>query len=160
EIDREKARRIGLSTSSIATELRTSLFGLEVSKYKEGEDEYPIQLRLSEDYRYDISTFVNQKIGFRDKFGDKREVPISAVADIRYGSTYGSVKRKDLEKAITMFSNVLEGYNPTEINSQIQRLMETYAVPEGITVKFTGEQDRKSTRLNSSHVKISYAVFC
>src|SRR5690606_40598073 len=24
----------------------------------------------------------------------------------------------------------------------------------------TGEQDRKSTRLNSSHVKISYAVFC
>src|SRR5690606_40565315 len=23
-----------------------------------------------------------------------------------------------------------------------------------------GEQDRKSTRLNSSHVKISYAVFC
>src|SRR5436309_6411437 len=26
--------------------------------------------------------------------------------------------------------------------------------------KFTGEVDRKSTRLNSSHVKISYAVFC
>src|SRR5690606_39494794 len=24
----------------------------------------------------------------------------------------------------------------------------------------TGHQDRKSTRLNSSHVKISYAVFC
>src|SRR5690606_40183860 len=24
----------------------------------------------------------------------------------------------------------------------------------------TGDQDRKSTRLNSSHVKISYAVFC
>src|SRR5690554_7587406 len=24
----------------------------------------------------------------------------------------------------------------------------------------TGDQDRKSTRLNSSHVRISYAVFC
>jgi multidrug efflux pump len=144
DIDREKARRFGLSTSSIATELRTSLFGLEVSKYKEGEDDYPIQLRLSEDYRYDISTLVNKKIGFRDKFGDKREVPISAVADIRYGSTYGSVKRKDLEKAITMFSNVLDGYNPTEINTQIQNLMENYAVPDGITVKFTGEQEEQA----------------
>ncbi len=143
-IDREKARRFGLSTSSIATELRTSLFGLEVSKYKEGEDDHPIQLRLSEDYRYDINTLVNKKIGFRDKFGDKREVPISAVADIRYGSTYGSVKRKDLEKAITMFSNVLDGYNPTEINSQIQGLMENYAVPDGITVKFTGEQEEQA----------------
>src|SRR5690554_7184980 len=28
----------------------------------------------------------------------------------------------------------------------------------GITLTFTG--DRKSTRLNSSHVRISYAVFC
>src|SRR5690349_22562878 len=28
-------------------------------------------------------------------------------------------------------------------------------VPEG-----AGQQDRKSTRLNSSHVEISYAVFC
>lgn len=144
EIDREKARRFGLSTSSIATELRTSLFGLEVSKYKEGEDDYPIQLRLSEAYRYDINTLVNKKIGFRDKFGDKREVPISAVADIQYGSTYGSVKRKDLEKAITMFSNVLDGYNPTEINTQIQGLMENYSIPDGITVKFTGEQEEQA----------------
>src|SRR5690606_41596924 len=27
-------------------------------------------------------------------------------------------------------------------------------------VAFDGQRDRKSTRLNSSHVKISYAVFC
>src|SRR3989442_4272149 len=27
-------------------------------------------------------------------------------------------------------------------------------------VKYFGEKDRKSTRLNSSHVRISYAVFC
>src|SRR5690606_3043660 len=31
----------------------------------------------------------------------------------------------------------------------------------GVQVRFIGErEDRKSTRLNSSHVKISYAVFC
>lgn len=144
EIDREKARRFGLSTSQIATELRTSLFGLEVSKYKEGEDDFPIQLRLSEDYRYDINTLVNKKIGFRDKFGDKREVPISAVSNIQYGSTYGSVKRKDLEKAITLFSNVLDGYNPTEINGQIKELMENYNIPEGVSVKFTGEQEEQA----------------
>src|SRR5690606_39833314 len=35
----------------------------------------------------------------------------------------------------------------------------TYAQPETITCDGCGE-DRKSTRLNSSHVKISYAVFC
>jgi multidrug efflux pump subunit AcrB len=143
-IDREKARRFGLSTSSIAMELRTSLFGLEVSKYKEGEEDYPIFLRLNENSRYDINTLVNKKIGFRDKFGDKREVPISAVADIQYGSTYGSVKRKDSEKVVSMFSNVLDGANPTEINAQIKDLMAAYPVPEGITVKYTGEQEEQA----------------
>jgi multidrug efflux pump subunit AcrB len=144
QIDREKARRFGLSTSSIATELRTSLFGLEVSKFKEGEEDYPIQLRLADSYRYDINTLINKKIGFRDKFGEKREIPISAVANIQYGSTYGSVKRKDLEKVITLYSNVLDGFNPTEINAQIKSLMDSYEVPEGVTVKFTGEQEEQA----------------
>jgi multidrug efflux pump subunit AcrB len=143
-IDREKAKRFGLSTSSIAMELRTSLFGVEVSKYKEGEEDYPITLRLDQDSRYDINTLINKKIGFRDKFGEKREVPISAVADIQYGSTYGSVKRKDSEKVVTMFSNVLDGYNPTEINTQIKDVMAAFPVPEGITVKFTGEQEEQA----------------
>ena len=144
DIDREKARRFGLSTSQIAQDMRTALFGLEVSKFKEGEDDYPIQLRLDDDYRYDINALVNKKIGFRDKFGDKREVPISAVADIKYGSTYGSVKRKDLEKAIAVFSNVLDGYNATEINQKIQIAMNNYEVPDGITVKYTGEQEEQA----------------
>lgn len=148
DIDREKARRFGLSTSEIATDLRTALFGLEVSKYKEGEDDYPIQLRLKESYRYDINTLMNKKIGFRDKFGTKREVPISAVADVKYGSTYGSVKRKDLEKAITVYSNVLDGYNPTEVNAQIQAALQNYEVPDGISVKYTGEQEEQQKSMD------------
>ncbi|WP_339752633.1 efflux RND transporter permease subunit [Algoriphagus aquimarinus] len=147
-IDRDKARRFGLSTSEIATDLRTALFGLEVSKYKEGEDDYPIQLRLTEGFRYDINTLVNKKIGFRDKFGDKREVPISAVADVKYGSTYGSVKRKDLEKAVTIYSNVLDGFNATAVNAQIQAALEYYEVPDGISVKYTGEQEEQQKSMD------------
>ncbi|SFU15653.1 Multidrug efflux pump subunit AcrB [Algoriphagus locisalis] len=148
DIDREKARRFGLSTSEIATDLRTALFGLEVSKYKEGEDDYPIQLRLKEGFRYDINTLVNKKIGFRDKFGTKREVPISAVADVQYGSTYGSVKRKDLEKAITVYSNVLDGFNPTEVNAKIQQALQSWEVPDGISVKYTGEQEEQQKSMD------------
>ncbi|EKB50636.1 efflux RND transporter permease subunit [Cecembia lonarensis] len=143
-INRETARRFGLSTVTIANELRTALFGLEVSKFKEGEDDYPIQLRLKDEYRYDINALINKKINFRDKFGNKKEVPISAVADVQYGSTYGAVKRKDLEKVITIFSNVTDGYNPTEINNQLKALVAEYDVPEGITVRFTGEQEEQA----------------
>ncbi|MCL6257609.1 efflux RND transporter permease subunit [Aquiflexum sp. TKW24L] len=159
-IDRENARRFGLSTSTIANELRTALFGLEVSKYKEGEEDYPIQLRLKDEYRYDISSLINKKINFRDKFGNKKEVPISAVADLQYGSTFGSVKRKDLNKVITIFSNVTDGYNPTEINNQLKELVAQYDVPDGVTVKFTGEQEEqaKSTAFLMNALIIAISV--
>lgn len=144
DIDREKARRFGLSTSTIANELRTALFGLEVSKFKEGEDDYPIQLRLAKEYRYDIGALLNKKISFRDKFGNLKEIPISSVASLEYSSTYGSVKRKDLERVITLFSNVNDGYNATEINNEIKRLVQDFEVPEGIDLSFTGEQEEQA----------------
>ncbi|WP_162343879.1 efflux RND transporter permease subunit [Cyclobacterium salsum] len=144
DIDREKARRFGLSTSTIANELRTALFGLEVSKYKEGEDDYPIQLRLANEFRYDIGALLNKKISFRDKFGNQKEIPISSVASLEYSSTYGSVKRKDLERVITLSSNVNDGFNATEINNAIKQLVQDFEIPEGIDVSFTGEQEEQA----------------
>ncbi|MGY6557937.1 MAG: efflux RND transporter permease subunit [Nitritalea sp.] len=143
-IDRDKARRFGLSTVTIANELRTALFGQEVSKYKEGEDDFPIQLRLMDEYRYDLTALLNKKINFRDKLGNQKVIPISAVADLSYGSTYGSVKRKDLNKVISIFSNVTDGYNPTEINEQLKAMVANYDIPEGISVRFTGEQEEQA----------------
>ena len=143
-IDRDKARRFGLSTGQIASTLRTALFGKEVSKYKVVEDEYPIQLRLKEEYRYNLPALMNQMITFRSQSSGKIvQVPISAVADVTYTTTYGSVKRKDMERVITIYSNVLEGYNPTKINDQLKTLMTFYEMPPGYTYKFTGEQEEQ-----------------
>src|SRR5690554_7568742 len=36
----------------------------------------------------------------------------------------------------------------------------THLLEEGRDVRYVQELNRKSTRLNSSHVRISYAVFC
>src|SRR5690554_5099246 len=142
-INRENALRFGLSTSVIGNELRTALFGLEVSKYKDGEDDYPIQLRLADEFRYDIGALMNRKVNFMDKFGNQKNIPISAVADVQYGSSYGSVKRKDLDKVITLSSNVNDGFNPTEINNQLKELVADYDIPDGIDVRFTGEQEEQ-----------------
>lgn len=143
DIDRDKARRFGLSTSTIATELRTALFGLEVSKFKEGEDDYPIQLRLDDQFRYDTDALINQKVTFQDKFGNKRQVPIASVVDVNYSSTYGSIKRKNLDRVITLSSNVLEGYNATEINQDIRDIVQNMDIPAGYEVSFTGEQQEQ-----------------
>jgi multidrug efflux pump subunit AcrB len=144
-IDRDKARRFGLSTAQIANTIRTALFGSEISNYKLGEDEYPIQLRMKDEYRYDLGALLNQRVTFRDQASGKiLQVPISAVADISLSSTYGSVTRKDRSRMITIWSNVISGYNANEINEQLKLIMANYDLPEGYRYKFTGEQEEQA----------------
>ena len=144
KIDRDKARMFGLSTYQIASTLRTSIFGKEISDYKIGEDEYPIQLRLQENYRYNVASLMNQDITFRSQTSGKIiQVPISAVASVEYSTTYGSVMRKDLNRVVTIWSNVVEGYNATEINNQLRDLMKQFEMPAGYKYEFTGEQQEQ-----------------
>lgn len=147
-IDREKARRFGLSTYTIASEIRTALFGKEISKFKQGEDDYEIQLRLADEYRYDLEALKNKDIVFRNQVTGKMvQIPISAVADVEYSNTYGSVKRKDLDRVITLYSNVLGGYNANEINGEIQQLLQNFEMPPGYEYKFSGEQEKQAEEM-------------
>jgi multidrug efflux pump subunit AcrB len=71
-------------------------------------------------------------------------IPITAVADFTYSSTYGSVRRKDMERVITVYSNVIEGYNATEINQQIAAELTDFELPDGYAYAFTGEQQEQA----------------
>ena len=140
-INREKARRFGLSTGQVGDALRTSLFGKEVSDYKEDEDEYKIRIKLDDKYRYNLPSLMNQRITFRSRATGKIiQVPISAVASFKYSSTYGSIKRIDRKRVVTVYSNVIKGYNANEINSQIKELLNGFPMPQGYKYSFTGEQ--------------------
>jgi multidrug efflux pump subunit AcrB len=138
-LDRDKLRRYGLSTLQVANTIRTALFGREVSDFKVGEDEYPINMRLKEEYRYNSSSLLNLDISFVDN-GETTQIPLSAVADVEYSTTYGSVQRKDLERVITLTSNVIAGYNATRINQQLASLLDNFDFPEGVNYEFGGEQ--------------------
>lgn len=162
-IDREAARRYGVSTYDIANTIRTAVFGREVSKFKVGEDEYPIFIRLDERYRHNIEDLLNQRITFRNPANGRiSQVPIAAIANIDYTSTYSSIKRKNLDRVITIYSNVLEGYNANEINAEIADLMEDYELPTGFTYEFTGEQQQQtedSDFLSNVFLIVLFSIF-
>ncbi len=162
-VNRDAARRYGVSTFNIADALRTAVFGREVSRYKQGEDDYPIMVRLDERYRNDIGNLLNQRITFRSPAtGQINQVPISAVANIEYSSTFSSIKRKNLERVVTIYSNVLEGYNANEIVAEIDEAMQDYNLPAGFTYEFTGEQQQQAEDmgfLNTAFLIALFAIF-
>lgn len=143
-IDRDRGRRFGISTWSIANTLRTALFGSEVSTFKVGEEEFPIIMRLSKDYRNNLGSLMNQRITFRNaSSGQLMQVPISAIASVEYGKTYGSVNRINMRRVITLSSNVLPGYNATSVNRELRELLSGYDMPESYEYEFTGEQQEQ-----------------
>ena len=74
--------------AQVGSTIRTALFGKEVSKFKDGEDEYPITMRLADKYRYDVSSLMNQRITFRSQSNGRiMQIPVSSVADYTYNNT-------------------------------------------------------------------------
>jgi len=139
-IDKETAGRFGIKTGQIASAIRTSIYGFEVSKYKTKDDEFPIMVRLKKQYRNDINTVLNQNISFRNTRGQLVNVPISAVATIEMNNSFSSIKHVDTKRTITISSNVIEGYNANQINKMIKNEISKIDLPDGYSIEFSGEQ--------------------
>ncbi|MDP2891073.1 MAG: efflux RND transporter permease subunit, partial [Bacteroidota bacterium] len=139
---RDRAQRLGLSTGQIGMEIRTALYGKEISKLKQEEDEYPIMLRYAEVTRDNINALVNLIITYRDmNTGRLRSIPLSTVAKIDYTSSYAGIKRLDQKRIITVYSNLLSGYSANDIVPIIKREAASFPLHEGTVIKLTGEQE-------------------
>ena len=145
-VDRERALIEGVSSSQIGMQIRTALFGREVSKIKDGEDEYKIQLRNNEAQRDNLTDLLNMPITFRDMAsGQVKSIPITSLVTVDYTNTLGSVKRKDQKRTITLTSNVLAGYTPTAVNQEIMSHIGNFtAKKESVTIRQTGEAEQQA----------------
>ncbi|PCJ81886.1 MAG: copper transporter [Bacteroidetes bacterium] len=159
-IDRDKARRYGLSTRDIGSTMRSALYGREIGTYKDGEDDYPINLRFADKYRNNASALMNQKIIFRSQSdGQIKEVPISAVATSKRTSTFNMMKRKDLDRVITITSNTLEGFNANEIVATLQENLADFEIPDGTSLVFTGQQEEQAKEMAFLSKALLIALF-
>ncbi|MEZ4793699.1 MAG: efflux RND transporter permease subunit [Gelidibacter sp.] len=146
-VDRKKAGELGVTTSQVGQALRSAIYGFDASTYKEGEDDYDIFVRFDGENRYNESALFNQNITFRDNTGKLKKIPLSTLVTTKNISTFSSIKRKDLKRVISIYSNVLEGFNPTQIVEKIQASMNNYDLPSDMTFKFTGEQEEMAKNM-------------
>jgi len=147
-VDREKAGQLGISTALVGQTIRQSVFGQEASTYKDGDDDYQINVRFNNEFRYDESAVFNQPITFRNNKGQLRQIPISSLIEMKPSATFNAIKRRDLKRVITVYSNVLESYNPTEVVTEIKVALESdYTIEDGMNYAFTGQQEEQSENL-------------
>jgi multidrug efflux pump len=147
-VDREKAMMEGISTGQVGMELRTAIFGKEVSKIKDGEEEYKIQLRYTDLMRNNITDLMAMRITFMDmNTMQVKSIPLSAVATVDYTNTTGGVKRKNVKRTIQLQSNVLDPTMVAPINAELQIKLDEFKqiskIPPDVTLKLSGQSEQE-----------------
>ena len=138
QIDRERAARFGLNTRQIANTVRSAINGFEASKYRTGEDEYDITVRLAEAQRQSLESIKNLTIE-----NEGIQIPITAVADFEVSSGLGSITRLDLKRVATISGDAAPGYNANAILAEVQTYLADYeeTLPPGYRLEYTGQSE-------------------
>ncbi len=141
DVDRERAALYGLNTSDVGFTVRSAINGTEASKYRDGKDEYDITVRVAREYRDDLGalgdlTVVNEQ---------GRQIPLSSVASWRVGEGFADINRKDLDKVVTVSSEVRQGYNGNVVLAEAQAALSDFrsSLPPGYNIAYTGEQEEQ-----------------
>ena len=156
KVDRVNAGSMGVSTGQLGFALRRSVYGQEISTYKEGDDDYNIVMRMQDDQRKNENILFNQSLTFRNmNNGQIQQIPISAVSQTEKTLTYNQIKRKNHKRIMTIYSNVLTGFNGDEITKQIKTELKNYELPSDVSYSFSGVQEEQGK--NQSF--LMYALF-
>jgi len=137
DIDKERAALLGLDVYTIGFIIKGSVNGVEIGKYREGEDEFDIVARLPEEQRKNIQNILRLRIS--DQFGNP--IPLSSVAKVTTTSGLSSIKHIDEKRVVTVSSNVAQGFNAQQVLGEVRKFASTMQLPAGYTLDYTGEQE-------------------
>ena len=142
-VDREKAALYDLNTSKVGQAIRGAINGIEAAKYRTGNDEYDIVVRLAEVYRQELE-------GLRDltvMSEDGVQVPLVSVASWEVQEGYGSIRRRDQTRMATITSDVAAGFNSNAVLAEVRQTLASFAdqeLPAGYTIQYTGQSEEQA----------------
>ncbi len=141
EVDREEAMRAGVNTQVIAGTVQTAILGTEASKYRVGEDEHDIRVRLAPDARRSLDDIAELTVPDEDGI----PVPIRTVAALSHGVGPSAVRRVDLNRVATIEGDVVRDSGRTEaaVREEVAAGLDSMEWPPGYRWAFSGANEEE-----------------
>jgi multidrug efflux pump len=139
-VDREKAWLYGLSTAEVGQALRGAIQGVEAAKYRTGNDEFDIIVRLAAEYRNDLSALTDLVV----VADGGAQIPLLSVARWEIGRGLGSIRRKDMDRMATISADVRSGLNRNAVIAEVREVLAPFVeneLPAAYTLRFTGQTE-------------------
>ena len=140
-VDRELAALYGLSTGEVGSALRGAVQGFEAARYRDGNDEYDIMVRLAETDRADLSSLEDLVV-----LSEGTPIPLLSVAEWQVGEGLGSIRRKDMDRLATISAGTRAGLNQNLVLAEVQETLAPFAaadLPPGYELRYTGQAEEQ-----------------
>jgi hydrophobic/amphiphilic exporter-1 (mainly G- bacteria), HAE1 family len=152
-IDRARAADLGVTIDSLASNLRLLVGGDEVSKYKEGDDQFSVKVRLDEQFRNDP-----KKMGILLVPGaNGRPLKVSDIARLTLESGPASIDRYNRQRQISI-SGSLDGIPLAAGIEAAQQKVDEMNFKPGYSVVFTGSAKTLNEASNDFVIAMILAV--
>jgi HAE1 family hydrophobic/amphiphilic exporter-1 len=126
-VDRKLADDLGLNVGSISRTIRSLVEGAVVTRFKEGDKQYDVRIRVGDQFRNSSSAIGRLLVASGKDVPGKETflVPISRVADLQKTTAVGEYKRFDRQPEVRVNANVLSGYFAGTVTNQAMAVVDT-----------------------------------
>jgi len=139
----EEGQRLGLSSASLAQQVRNAFFGAVVQSFQEGSDDVTVRVRFSESQRYTLEDLKNLTVVIQSAEGRPMRVPLLNVARIEQIRGWAELKHLDRRRAVAITADIDE--NVTTAGNIIESLRPVMfeQLPSkfpGVSIRLEGQQ--------------------
>lgn len=155
-VDKEKSIAHGLTVAQVFMEINSLLRNASVdSTITVGNMDYDIRVKDEESMR-EITRSDIENLTISTPQGGA--VAISEIASIEEASGYGSIRRENQQRMLTVTADLEDGYNIGLVSREIQRLLADYDSPDGYAVKMGGEQEAINSAFRDLFLMLALAI--
>jgi heavy metal efflux system protein len=139
KVDREKTARYGLNTGDVNTVIQAALGGTVASTLLEGDRQFNITVRLDEQYRKNIESVGDVRVGYTNAAGNMSYIPLRELTTTTIDNGAAYIYHESSQRYIPIKFSVRDRDLGGAVTEAKQRIAENIKLPPGYRLKWAGE---------------------
>lgn len=151
EINQQKARELGISSSDISSFLAMTLSGYTVTQYRERDKLINVSLRAPVEERVDPARLATLSMPTANG-----PVPLGSIGQVHYDLEYGVIWQRDRQPTITVQSDVTGDAQGIDVTHAIDKKLDTLRaeLPAGFRIEVGGPVEESAKGQTSIYAQM------
>ncbi len=152
-VDREKMAQLNLSMSAVGGTMQNAFAGNTSNKFRDGENEYDINVRLDEFDRTNVDDI--KQLTFMNDKGELIE--LQQFASIGFSSGQSVLERNEKQTSVTI-SSMVSGRPEGTVGVEVQEAIKALDFPEGVEIESGGSLESQNEAFASLGVALLMSI--